>query len=162
MIDLTTSGLEDYWGEVAPSAPFIVASMDAVEDWVVDRNGVVDADLNSLVTELPGMLAQVLEGGSQGQKAEFVADMVVVLAYLRSSKALRLIHWLETEFPGFDFLREARQLYEEGGVTGMDRVAYKLLMDRLRFASKTALLQTVFSPERLLAVRNAIEQNVNR
>ena len=159
MVDLTSKGLETYWSEVSPGAPFIIGAMDATEDWVIAVDGSTDEELAAFVAAVPVMLVQAVRSG---QKAAFINDLLVVLAYLHSSKALRLVYWLETGFPEleFDFLREAHDLYEQGGVTAIDRVAFKLMMDRLRFARKTALLQTVFAPERLAAVQAAIEQRV--
>ncbi len=159
MVDLTSKGLETYWSEVSPGAPYIIGAMDATEDWVLDGDASMDDELTALVTSMPAMLAQAVQSG---QKAAFINDLLVVLAYLHSSRALRLVYWLETGFPEieFNFLHEAQRLYEQGGVTAIDRVAFKLMMDRLRFARKTALLQTVFAPERLAAVKAAIEQGV--
>lgn len=158
MVDLTSKGLETYWSEVSPGAPYIIGAMDATEDWVIDSDASLDDELAVFLKAMPAMLAQAV---SSGQKTAFINDLLVVLAYLHSSKALRLVYWLETGFPEFefDFLREAHELYEQGGVTAIDRVAFKLMMDRLRFARKTALLQTVFAPERLAAVQAAIEQS---
>lgn len=159
MVDLTSKGLEKYWSEVSPSAPYIIGAMDATEDWVLDIDGSLDDELATLMLAMPDMLSLALR---TGKKSEFINDFLVVIAYLHSSKALRLVYWLETGFPEleFDFLREAHSLYEQGGVTAIDRVAFKLLMDRLRFARKTALLQTVFAPERMAAVQAAIERCV--
>ncbi|MFZ6639512.1 hypothetical protein ACO0LL_07185 [Undibacterium sp. TC4M20W] len=157
MVDLTSEGLQAYWGEVSPGAPYIIGAMDATEDWVLDSGASLDDEMAVLVASMPAMLAQAVRSG---QKAAFINDLLVVLAYLHSSLALRLVYWLETGFPEieFNFLHEAQSLYEQGSVTAIDRVAFKLMMDRLRFARKTALLQTVFAPERLVAVKTAIEQ----
>lgn len=159
MVDLTSNGLEAYWSEVSPGAPYLVGAMDATEDWVLDADGCRDEEMAALLAAVPAMLSLAV---SSGKKAEFINDLLVVLAYLHSSSALRIVDWLEngiTEFE-FDFLREAHSLYEQGGVSAIDRVAFKLLMDRLRFVRKTTLLQTVFAPERLAAVQSAIEQSV--
>ncbi|MFZ6733213.1 hypothetical protein ACO0LG_14900 [Undibacterium sp. Ji42W] len=157
MVDLTSEGLQTYWSDVSPGAPYIIGAMDATEDWVLSSEAPLDDELAALVASMPAMLAQAVQSG---QKTTFINDLLVVLAYLHSSRALRLVYWLETGFPEieFNFLHEAQNLYERGGVTAIDRVAFKLMMDRLRFARKTALLQTVFAPERLAAVKAAIEQ----
>ena len=155
MVDLTSNGLEAYWSEVSPSAPYLVGAMDATEDWVLDAEGFGDEELAAM----PAMLSLAVRSG---RKAEFINDLLVVLAYMPSSSALRIVDWLERGSAEFelDFLREAHSLYEQGGISAIDRVAFKLLMGRLRFIRKTTLLQTVFAPERLAAVQSAIEQSV--
>ena len=159
MVDLTSNGLEAYWSDVSPGAPYLVGAMDATEDWVLDADGSRDEEIAALLAAMPAMLSLAVRSG---RKAEFINDLLVVLAYLHSSSALRIVDWLESsnaEFE-FDFLREAHSLYEQGGISAIDRVAFRLLMNRLRFVRKTTLLQTVFAPERLAAVQSAIEQSV--
>lgn len=155
MINLARHELEVYWEGVSPDAPFIVDSMDAVENWVVDSHTHSDSEIASLFSCLPVNMSQVLRSE---RREEFINDLLVLLAYLHSSKALRLLDWIGQEVPDFDFLAEAKQLYE-GGIMKIDRVAYGLLMNRLRFFKKTALLQMIFAPERLAAVQAAIKQS---
>lgn len=159
MVDLTSNGLEAYWSEVSPGAPYLVGAMDATEDWVLDAEGFGDEELAALLAAMPAMLSLAVRSG---RKAEFINDLLVVLAYMPSSSALRIVDWLERGSAEFelDFLREAHSLYQQGGISAIDRVAFKLLMGRLRFIRKTTLLQTVFAPERLAAVQSAIEQSV--
>jgi hypothetical protein len=152
MVDLTTEGLDVFWQTMAKSAPFIVASMDGVENWVIDHDAEIDGEVIEFGKNLPDAIPAVLQSG---HKEAFINDFMVALAYLRSSRALRLVKWAETAFPEPNFMETVDRLYADKGAEEIDRIAFKIMMDRLRFMWKTHLLQTIFSPERIEAVKDA-------
>lgn len=157
MLDLENDSLENYWAAVAPAAPFIIAAMDASEDWRHDQAVGDTETLRAFFSSLPQMWQQV---HSSTKKNEFLNDLVIVLAYLPSSKALYFVYWLEQEFAalGFGFLRELNRFHQQAELTEIDVVAFNLFRNRLRFFKKTIVLQTVFAPERLAACNAALSQ----
>lgn len=155
MLELSKLAMNQYWAAVSPAASGVIAAMDASEDWVPAREEIDDVQLKEFFTALPERFQRLSQ---PQQQTEFVAELVVILAYLNSSRALYLTHWLDQALSkaGCDFLRTLNNLYESAGPTQIDRVGLGLLRARIRFLRKTVVLQAVFAPERLAMLSAAL------
>ncbi len=155
MLDLTNETMADYWAAVSPAANSVIAAMDACEDWRTENDDVSTSQLSELFTSIPERFLRV---GDTSRQLEFINDLLVLLAYLPSSKALYLAHWLDQSLTqqGYDFLRKLNELYETASPSQIDRVGLGLLRARIRFVRKTLVLQTVFAPERLNMLAAAV------
>lgn len=155
MLELSNEAMSQYWAAVSSAASGVIAAMDASEDWLPARENVDDHQLSEFFAALPGRFQRLSQ---PQQQTEFIAELVVILAYLNSSRALYLTHWLDQALSqvGCDFLRTLNSLHEKAGPGQIDRVGLGLLRARIRFLRKTVVLQAVFAPERLAMLSAAL------
>lgn len=132
--NLGKSAVQRYWEGRDRRMGKVLQVMENVEDWVVD-------DVESVARELVN-LGRQMSTASKRKLTRHAQDLMMVMAYISCSKALRLLNWLDEVYPGltFHYAMEARQIDNED--------APKLMLDRLRTMNNLGLLSKVFAPAR--------------
>lgn len=155
-IDLSGNGLKDFWRsqkreDGKPSnIHHILASMEVCEKWVFDRYRGVEEQ----IVALGEMLPETLEGIPGEDRLSFVNDLIVLSAYMRSGRAMRVAKYIEQSVP--EFVDILHRIAREAEVDKIDRIALRVLTERIVFMERTHVIGTLFSPERLRYVYEAV------
>jgi hypothetical protein len=148
-INLRKSVVEDFWKGRDPRIARILGWMESVEDWMVDDHEAVAGALSRLTQRI---------GQSNGRTLASRSDALLdIMAYMSSTRAMRLLEWLDTRFHN----EIALQLVERAGEREEDPKA-ALLLDRLQTLRSLALLGRVFSPSRTRLVSELLGQQEQR
>lgn len=149
MPDLSLEAVHLFWHEYDRKTLYrIVTSMEGIETWASDDDPEVDAALNRLgeVLEHPGSFEIEDEG-----------LLVKILANTRSSRALRLMQFLDTLKPG-----TASKLLIYAEEQTKDLAAHNqnanLFLKRNLAFERLQLLGRIFAPERINLVLKALEK----
>lgn len=128
--------VQEFWEKKDKRLSRILKIMDNVEYWVFDDEEQFTQGLNRIGRYIssddinPKKIEEVLE------------DLVTVMAYSSSSKALRILNWLEEHYP---------ELFQKmmGGLDHHDRPkAAQLTGARLKVFKNLDLMGKIFSPNR--------------
>lgn len=126
--------VQDYWTKKDKRLSRILRVMDNVEFWVMEDEEEFARGINELGRYLTDATPEALEDGGE--------LLITVLAYMSSSKAMRLLNWLEDAHP--DVFQKYLKLLSEH-----DRPkAAKLLGSRLRVLQSLDLISKVFNQQR--------------
>jgi hypothetical protein len=136
-LDLRKPVVTHYWQEKDPRMARILLWMETVEDWMLDDHHDVSAALRSLAIDI--------QRSNKSFVKELSQDWLTVLAYLSSSRALRLVDWFEhsnsSTSGALDLVQTARAMKHD---------EYSLiLLDRLQAMRTLNLLGKIFSSKRL-------------
>ncbi len=144
-LNLNKSTVDFYWKTKDPRMFKILDMMEAVEPWVVD-------DVESVAKELVnfGKKMSVVKTGKLSQHSD---EITLIMTYIFSGKAVRILNWLDDNFPGlsFHYVMEARQRE--------DWEAGKLLLDRLKTIKTLSLLGMIFTPMRTRLISSLLEED---
>lgn len=135
-LDLRESVVNEFWRKQDQSMPGALAWMDRIETWTLDNDPGFEQAIAWLTPLLEQTPSEVVKENS--------ANFLHVMAYLSSSRALRLLAWLGQHHNDFLTL----ELVEEARANQNDPPCH-LMLDRLRTLQSMALLAQVFSPQRL-------------
>lgn len=136
-IDLSFDGVREYWQKTSPNLAKIMQVMENVEHWLVDESGAFQYVLKGLVERLRVAEKRVLV------QDRFVDGMTYLLAYCSTSRALRLMAWLDLRNPDLSVTYTSRMK----GMAGTAPTA-QLMVDRLQAVESIDMMQSVFSPQR--------------
>lgn len=146
-VNLRTSVVQDFWRNRDDRIARILGYMEDVEDWMVDDHEAVLGELTKLAERIHN---------SNGHKLADRTDAVLnILAYMSSSRAMRLLEWLDYRFHN----ELALQLVERAAERGDDPRA-QLLIDRLQTLRSLALLGRIFSPSRTRLVSDLLRDHL--
>lgn len=148
MPDLSLESVHAFWHEYDRRTLYrIVASMEAIETWAADQDPRVEEALLRL-----GKTLDKLEDFNVTDEAL----LVKILANLRSSRALRLMQFLDVLKPGSasKLLIYAEEHAKEGHKK--DPCAELFIKRNLSF-ERLQLLGRIFAPERINLVLKALE-----
>lgn len=151
--DLSPGELLAFWRSYDPSLAELVATMDRAEPWTLDGDAAIGARLVELGRRLTGeRQAKALAGADR-------EDLLLFFAYISTSRALRVIHWMD-EMGGHGSALVERLLQQGDDVTAVIPLEplRDLLTHRLRVISNTPYFVKLFAPERLLGLQRAIRQ----
>lgn len=144
-LNLNKSSVDFYWKTQDPRMLQILSLMESVEPWVVD-------DVESVAKELVnfGKKVSAVKTNKLSNNHEKITE---VMAYIFSGKSMRILNWLDDNYPGlsFHYVMEARQQedWEEG----------KLLIDRLKTIKTLSLLGMIFTPMRTRLIAGLLEDD---
>lgn len=143
---LKQSSVNIYWKQQDPRLSKVLNLMHSAEPWVVDEIDSVSRELVNFGKRLGDVRAGQLSNGS--------SEVTTVLAYISSSKAMRVFNWLDDTFPGLSFfyVMEARNQDWDPG---------RLLLDRLNTIRTLNLLSSLFAPSRADFIISLLEENEN-
>lgn len=140
-----------FWAAFSAEASELVGRMDRTERWTLDHEPAIAQRLIALGNRMhaPAQARRVLSADTD--------DLLLFLAYLSTSRALRFVHRLD-ELGGHGSEMITR-LLETGGVDALvpTRPLRDLLQHRLRVFSNTPFFARLFAPERLRRVVRAID-----
>jgi intracellular multiplication protein IcmW len=146
MPDLNKETVAQYWQEKHDYALYrIIATMEAVEDWVLDGDEEVETKLLQLCEAAEG-----IEKFQLGEEDSFIK----VLTSINSSRALRFLQHVDQLMPGsasklLVFAEVASSSKEDTPGFFLNR---NLVFERLQ------LIGRIFAPERFRLVMNAMEK----
>lgn len=126
--------IKDYWNKKSKRLGRILHTMDQVEYWVMEDEEEFVKGINRLGRKIE--LAKE-------ERIDMVLDQIVtVIAYMSSSKAIRLINWLEDNHP--EILQKIIfRLPKHEKIK-----AAKLLSTRLKVLQNLELMSKVFGPDK--------------
>lgn len=144
-LNLNKSSVDFYWKTKDPRMLKILNMMESVEPWVVD-------DVESVAKELVNF-GKILSNVKTGQLSRHSDEVTLLMTYIFSSKSLRLLNWLDDNYPGlsFHYVMEARQRE--------DWEAGKLLLDRLKTIKTLSLLGLIFTPMRTRLISGLLDDD---
>ena len=135
-----------YWFEYKdPMIYRVVTFMEGVENWTLDYDTTLEPALKKLGETMD-------EIGNIDLKQE--DDFIKVAAFVRASRALRLLQCMDTAYPGAasKLLMHAEEVSRSSDDTPGLFLRRNIVFERLR------LLARVFAPERFQLVLKALEQ----
>ena len=140
-LDLRKSVVMEYWKERDPIHQGRLARMlmwmESVEDWSLDEHPDIVMEINRLT-----YVMQQADSIPVGDTAE---EWLTMLAYLSSSRALRIVEWIDysrrNENGALPLVQTARAMRHHEHA--------QLLTDRLQALRMLDLLGKIFSPRRL-------------
>lgn len=145
MVDLSHEGSLKFWFEYKDPVIYrIITYMESVEHWTIDEN----AELESALTSLGEIMDNI--GNVDLQKED---ELIQVAAYIKASRALRLLQAMDTAHPG-----AASKLltHAEKQSTSPDDAPGLFLRRNVVF-ERLRLLARVFSAERMALMQQALE-----
>lgn len=147
MPDLSEKSVHQFWHDYDRRTLYrIVASMETIENWTLDSQQAVNDTLN--------LFGKVLDHFTDIETLS-EEDMVKILAHTRSTRALRIMHYLDSIKPGTasKFLVWAENQTKDEKKNPFAEIFLKrnLAFERLQ------LLGRVFAPERINLVLRALE-----
>ena len=133
-LNLKKSIVTEYWKKADPRMARILSVMENVEHWTVD-------DTQSVADAISD-LAKKMDKSSKETLAKLSEELLYVMGYISSSKALRMVKWMDESHPGLSvhYIMEARQMQEWPPA--------RLLLDRLQTIKSLSLMGKVFAASR--------------
>lgn len=135
MLNLNKSIVDQYWQKTAPRIAKVLSVMEGVEFWLVD-------DVQSVNDALRD-LAKKMDKAPQEKLSTHAEDLLFIMAYMSSGRALRMMNWFDEQFPkglSIDLLQEAKRLGEVEHA--------QLMIDRLQTIDSLKMINRVFAPTR--------------
>lgn len=144
-LNLNKTAVDFHWKTTDKRMLKIMTMMEAVEPWIVD-------DVESVARELVNF-GKKISIGKNGYLSRHSDEITFVMTYIFSGKALRMLNWIDDNFPGlsFHYVMEARQ--REDWESG------RLLLDRLKTIKTLSLLQQIFAPMRTRLISGLLEED---
>ena len=141
-LNLLKGVVENYWKNKDRQLSNILSKMEKSESWIVDDAESVSRSLIEL--------GKSISNSSNANLIKYSHEITFVIAYIYSSKAIRLLNWFDENFPGLvlNYLTEA---YRSKGAPG------KLLIERLKTLKTLSLLGEIFHPKRSDYITNLLE-----
>lgn len=119
--------------------------MEGVEDWGLDEDqGFSEALLD---------LVPIMERTSRQAMLDKLDEMLQVMAYMSSSRAMRLMEWFDENYQqglSINLVEKARSQPNDP--------RYQILLDRLRALQSLTLLGRVFSPARTRLIADLLRE----
>lgn len=144
-LNLNKSAVDFYWKTQDQRMFKILTMMESVEPWIVD-------DVESIAKELVNFGKKISQAKT-GQLSRHSDELTLIMTYIFSGKALRMLNWLDDNYPGlsFHYVMEARQRedWEPG----------KLLLDRLKTIKTLSLLGMIFTPMRTRLISGLLDED---
>lgn len=149
MPDLSESAVQQFWEIRSPVLHRIFYAMENVENWTLDSNPLVMEALVNLGDKLD--IAESMGVLPRESLVDMGEEILGVLAYIRSGRAMRLLGWMDATIPGY-----AATLTELAKKLGEQDFA-RLLFDRLQAVERLQLLKEIFDPKSIGVVVNVLE-----
>ena len=146
-LNLNKSSVDFYWKTKDERMLKILSMMEAVEPWVVD-------DVESVAKELINFGKKISDlDVKAGHLSKHSDEVTTIMTYIFSGKSIRLLNWLDDNYPGlsFHYVMEARQ--REDWESG------RLLLDRLKTIKTLSLLGMIFTPMRSRLISGLLEDD---
>ena len=122
----------------------VIVRMESIEDWTVDGDEDLEQALETLGSNMDNVDNIDLE-----QHEKFIQ----LTAYLKLSRALRILQALDTAYPG-----AAAKLIAAAEQLSPTNPHAKLFLSRNVIFERLRLLTRVLAPERVILVQSAIEE----
>lgn len=146
MPELTHAAAHQFWKDFQdPMIYRVISFMESVEDWTFDGDTALEKEMQ--------VLGDTLEDIGNIDLAQ-EANMIDVLAYIRTGRGLRLLMCLDMAYPGAasKVLMKAEEITQSQKDNAGYFLRRNVVFERLR------LLGRVFSTERLSLLQKALEE----
>lgn len=154
MLDFATESVHRYWQDLSPELGDLFSTIEKTEDWTLDNH----PDIGERLVNFGLRLAD-----PQATKRLAEADknsMLFFLVYISTSKAFRLINWMDVSQEGLG-TRLLNSLLARDGEGVFANVADPglagVMIQRLRVIQNTPYLQKLLHPSLLDDILRAIE-----
>jgi hypothetical protein len=151
MPDLSRGGVQGYWNTQDPKMLDVMMAMESIEKrlgWTLDDQ--VEEQLNTLGHDMDQAL-------QQGTLLTVREDLVFIMAYLSSGKAMRIMQWLDMRYDGMGY--RILETISEGAKHGNFDAA--VMMDRFILLRRIRHIGRVFSTSRIAMVLRLLDRVVN-
>lgn len=147
-LNFNKTAVNHFWKQNEPKIAKAISIMENVEHWVVD-------DVESVAKELIEF-GKKLSETSKDKINENSQEVIFITAYIACGKALRLLNWLDENYPSLSFyyVMNARQNSDESEQA-------RLLIDRLQTLKTISMLGKVFSPTRTRIINELLKDKTN-
>lgn len=151
--DLASDGLLEFWRGFDPALASLIARMDQAEPWTLDQDPAIGERLVGLGRRLTSEHQAIALAGADRE------SLLLFFAYISTSRALRVIHWMD-QLGGHGVQLVERLLQQPAEVASVIPLEplRDLLTHRLRVISNTPYVAKLFAPERLHRLQRAIRQ----
>lgn len=147
--DISTQGSHAFFEERDPALLQAIKGMESVESWTKDRYENVQAMLQQLADRVEDLDMEELKGAQHNK-------LIILLGYISSGKAIKLLMWIEHNSPNF----VAKTLAEAQMLSALDKInegSAKLFVERFEQLERMHMLSRVFSEERLAVVQRVLK-----
>jgi hypothetical protein len=154
MLSLSTDNVRDHWQKMSPDLGNLFVSIEKTEDWTLDNNPDIADRLAHLASRLsdPEATLKLMEADKN--------ELLFFLVYISSSKAFRLIQWMDDTQNG-QGTRLLNVLLEQDGAGVFSNVVDPLLagtmIQRLRVIQNTPFFRKLLEPSLLESIVRAID-----
>lgn len=146
--DMSSSAVHAFFAERAPELEKAIIGMESCESWTKDRIDAVQEALQSFANAVD-------QYDLQNIPQELNNRLIVMLGYISSGKAIKLLMWIDQSSPNF----VARTMAEAQMLSVLDKVnaeAARLFIERFMVLERLHLLSRVFSEDRLQIVERVL------
>lgn len=146
--DMSTEGAHAFFRDSDPLLGQAIVGMESVETWTQDRTAAVQKTLQDFANRVDEIDTDVITGQLQN-------DLIVLLGYISTGKAIKLLMWIDQNSPHF----VAKTLAEAQMLSALDRLneaAAKLFVERFEVLERMHMLSRIFSEERLTVVQKVL------
>ncbi|WP_424948652.1 hypothetical protein [Chromobacterium haemolyticum] len=154
MLSLSNESVHEHWQQLSPDLADLLISIEKTEDWTLDSNPDIAERLARFGLRLsdPNATLRLAEADKN--------ELLFFLVYISSSKAFRLIQWLDESQDGLGS-RLLGTLLEQDGAGVFMNVADPMLagtmIQRLRVVQNTPFFQQLLNPSLLDSLVRAID-----
>ncbi len=154
MLDFSTENVQSYWRNFSPELGELFSTIEKTEDWTLDNH----PDIGERLVHFGLRLAD-----AEATKRLADADknsMLFFLVYISTSKAFRLVQWMDDTQEGLG-TRLLNSLLERNGegvfANVIDPGLAGVMIQRLRVIQNTPYLQKLLHPSLLDDILRAID-----
>ena len=153
MLSLSTESVKEHWHKLNPELAELFERIEKTEDWVLDNNPDIADRLASFGLTLsdPAATARLADADKN--------QLLFFLVYISSSKAFRVIQWMDETQDGMGS-RTLQALLAQNGLGVFSNIADPLLagtmLQRLHVIQNTPYFQQLLAPETLDSIVRAI------
>ena len=150
MLDLSTDAIRSYWKENSPELAQLFDELETSESWVIDKFPEIEGRLIRF-----GKLVSAISDPAVLLRANH-DDLLFLLVYISTSKAMRILEWLDEKQLGQPIIElllkeDAQGIYQNVS----DQVLAKTLVQRLSVARNTLFMRELLSPSMMTTILNA-------
>jgi hypothetical protein len=139
--DLSTEATREFFRARDPALEKAVMGMESVESWTLDRVQSVQETLQKFADSVEHLELDSLP-------TDLHNKLIILLGYISSGKAIKLLMWIESSSPNF----VAKTIAEAQMLSVIDKLnvnAAKLFVERFEVLERLHMLSRIFSGERL-------------
>lgn len=146
--DVSAEGAQAFFQERDPELAKVIRGMEAVEPWTRDRAATVQAALQELANRVESLNMEEISQELHGR-------LIILLGYISSGKAIKLLMWIETSSPNF----VARTLAEAQMLAVLDKMnveVARLFVERFEVLERLHMLSRIYSEDRVVIVQKVL------
>lgn len=147
--DLSTEATVAYFEELDPQLGAAVKSMESVESWTKDRHAEVQNALQKFADK-------VNDREDDEISPEMQQKLIILLGYISTGKAIKLLMWIEQSLPNF----VAKTLAEAQMLSVLDKLnedSCRLFVERFYVLERLHMLSRIFAEERLRTIQKVLK-----